>query len=243
MIRRTPQRLILVPHSKSKEVAKIALPCVEAPIGVFDSGVGGLSVLREIRAELPKEDLIYVTDARHAPYGNQSPHFIRQRAIAIVEFFISNDAKAIVVACNTATAVGIHQLRSQFDIPLVAIEPAVKPAAKTTRSGVIGILATPLTLESERFVNLLTQYGKDTKVLVQPCPGLVEQVERASFDNGATKALLKEYVSPLIQQGADTIVLGCTHYSFLKPAIVSIVGSGVSIIDPAMLWRESFAGC
>ena len=157
--------------------------------------------------------------------------------------FISNDAKAIVVACNTATAVGIHQLRSQFDIPLVAIEPAVKPAAKTTRSGVIGILATPLTLESERFVNLLTQYGKDTKVLVQPCPGLVEQVERASFDNGATKALLKEYVSPLIQQGADTIVLGCTHYSFLKPAIVSIVGSGVSIIDPAMLWRESFSGC
>jgi glutamate racemase len=206
----------------------------DAAIGVFDSGVGGLSVLREIRALLPAENLIYVADSAHAPYGDRPADFIQQRAAAVVGFFAGAGAKAIVVACNTATAVAIQGLRSRFQLPVVAIEPAVKPAAAMTQSGVIGILATRQTLESERFLRLVEDHGKGLKVLTQPCPGFVEQVEKGELEGAATDALVGRYVRPLVDGGADVIVLGCTHYPYLHAVISRVAGPGVSIVDPAV---------
>ena len=209
------------------------------PIGVFDSGVGGLSVLREIRRELPGEDLLYVADSGHAPYGDKPTELIEARAIAIVEFLLSRNAKAIVVACNTATGVAIKMLRTRFSVPIVAMEPAVKPAVAITTSGVIGVLATGRTIASDNFTRLHERFGADVKILMQACPGLVEQVETGDLASGKTRALIKRYVLPLLEQRADTIVLGCTHYPFLIPLILEIAGSSVAIIDPsAAIARE-----
>jgi glutamate racemase len=205
----------------------------DAAIGVFDSGVGGLSVLREVRAALPAEHLLYVADSGAAPYGERPAEFILERAQAIVEFFLEHDSKAIVVACNTATAVAIQSLRSQYLVPMIAIEPAVKPAAAQSRSGVIGILATSQTLASESFSRLTQRYGRDVRVLTQACPGLVEQVEKGELHSAATQALVADYLAPLLAQGADTIVLGCTHYPFLLSLIVAAAGPGITVIDPA----------
>jgi len=204
-----------------------------APIGVFDSGVGGLSVLREIRRALPHEDLRYVADSGYAPYGDQPDAVIRERAIAIAGFLTSQSAKAIVVACNTATSVAVDALRSALSMPIVAIEPALKPAAVSTKSSVVGILATAPTLSSERFGRLLQAHGASVRVLLQPCPGLAERVESGQLDGPETRSLVAQFVSPLIAQGADTLVLGCTHYPFLLPVIESVAGPGVTIIDPA----------
>lgn len=206
----------------------------DAPIGVFDSGVGGLSVLREIRNALPGENLLYVADSGSAPYGDKPGEFIKKRAETIVEFLIGERVKAIVVACNTATAVAIQALRSRFTNVIVAIEPAVKPAAAISRSGVIGILATSQTLSSESFARLAEKHGKGVQILLQPCPGLMEQVEKAELDGPGTRALVASYVSPLLERGADTIVLGCTHYPFLLSIIKAITGPTVSVIDPAV---------
>jgi glutamate racemase len=209
------------------------------PIGVFDSGVGGLSVLREIRRELPGEDLLYVADSGHAPYGDKSTELIEARSIAIVEFLISQHAKAIVVACNTATGVAIETLRARFSIPIVAMEPAVKPAAAHTRSGVIGVLATSRTIASDNFAKLHERFGTDVEILMQACPGLVEQVEAGNLSSDKTRALIVQYVAPLLEQGVDTLVLGCTHYPFLASLIQEIAGSTVTIIDPsAAIARE-----
>ncbi|MGA7751163.1 MAG: glutamate racemase [Gallionella sp.] len=205
----------------------------ENPIGVFDSGVGGLSVLREIRRALPGEDLLYMADSGHAPYGDKSAQLIEARSVAIVEFLISRRAKAIVVACNTATGVAIQMLRARFSIPIVAMEPAIKPAAAHTQSGVIGVLATSRTIASDNFAKLHDRFGADVNILVQACPGLVEQVEAGDLSGDKTRALIGQYVVPLLEQGADTIVLGCTHYPFLAALIQEIAGPTVSIIDPA----------
>ncbi len=205
----------------------------ENPIGVFDSGVGGLSVLREIRHELPGEDLLYVADSAHAPYGDKPRQMIESRSIAIVEFLLSQHAKAIVVACNTATGAAVETLRARFSVPIVAMEPAVKPAAKGTKSGVIGVLATGGTLGSDNFVKLHERFGAEVNILVQACPGLVEQVEAGDLSSDKTRALIKKYLEPLLAQQADTIVLGCTHYPFLAPFIQEIAGPSVVIIDPA----------
>lgn len=204
-----------------------------SPIGVFDSGVGGLTVLREIRSALPGEHLLYVADSQHAPYGEKSRAFIEARSIAICEFLLQQQAKAIVVACNTATAAAITTLRERFTVPIVAIEPAVKPAAQRTQSGVVGVLATSGTLASDNFMRLLVRFGADVNILVQPCPGLVEQVEAGDLNGAATQALLGSYLRPLLAQGADTMVLGCTHYPFLVPLIKKIAGTDVTIIDPS----------
>ena len=206
----------------------------DAPIGVFDSGVGGLSVLREIRAALPGENLLYVADSGSAPYGDRPGEFIKERAEKIVEFLIGERVKAIVVACNTATAVAIQALRSRFAIAMVAIEPAVKPAAAISRSGVVGVLATSQTLTSERFARLVEKYGRGVRILLQPCPGLMERVEKGELDGPGMKALVAGYLRPLLDRGADTIVLGCTHYPFLLPIIRAIAGPTVSVIDPAV---------
>ncbi|MGZ0077051.1 glutamate racemase [Methylomonas sp. ZR1] len=205
----------------------------EAPIGVFDSGVGGLSVLRAIRAELPMEDLLYVADSGYAPYGDRDAEFIADRAKTITERLLDAGVKAIVVACNTATVVAIEKLRAWCPVPVVAMEPAIKPAAQTTQSGVVGVLATSRTLASPSVARLCAAYGKDIEILLQPCPGLVEQVEKVQLHSDTTRELLVGYLSPLLLAGADTIVLGCTHYPFLAPLIRDIVGPDLTIIDPA----------
>jgi glutamate racemase len=197
---------------------------VSAPIGVFDSGVGGLSVLREIRTALPAEDLAFVADSRHVPYGDKSPEYIRARSLALARFLVARGAKAIVVACNTATAAAAA-------VPIVAMEPAVKPAAAATRSGVVGVIATVGTLESARFAALLARFGAGIEVVTQPAPGLVERIEAGDLDGPETRALVERCTAPLLAAGADTIVLGSTHYPFVRRLIARVVGPDVALVD------------
>jgi glutamate racemase len=215
---------LFVKHTQSSSLRNAA-------IGVFDSGIGGISVLKHIRAFLPHEDLIYCADSNHAPYGNKSPDFIRERSLYLSQFLIEQGAKAIVVACNTATAAAIEHLRASFPIPIIGMEPAVKPAAAATKTGVIGVLATSGTLKSAQFAALLESYGKNVKVVTQACHGLVECVERGELEAEATHHLVAGYIQPLLAEGADTIVLGCTHYPFLRPLIEAQLGSGITLID------------
>jgi glutamate racemase len=203
------------------------------PIGVFDSGVGGLSVLREIRRELPAEDLIYVADSGYAPYGDRPEDYVRGRAIAIMEFLRSQNVKAVVVACNTATGIAVDALRARYSEPIVAIEPAVKPAAAQTRSRVVGVLATTQTLKGQKFAKLVSTHAGDVEVLTQACPGLVEQVERGALTGASTRSLVEQYLRPLLDKGADTIVLGCTHYPFISDVIRDVAGPSVNLIDSA----------
>lgn len=200
------------------------------PVGVFDSGVGGLSVLKAIRDRLPTVPLVYVADSGNAPYGDRDAGFIQDRALAIVDFLVGHGAKAIVVACNTATAVAVKRLRSAHALPIVALEPAIKPAVKLTRSGVVTVLATTRTLESPNVARLCGLYGDGARIILQPCPGLAEQVERGAFESPRTLDLLDRYIAPSLAQGADTFVLGCTHYPFLRPQIRALVGDA-SLLD------------
>jgi glutamate racemase len=200
-------------------------------IGVFDSGVGGLSVLRHIRAQLPRHALLYVADSGHVPYGDKTPDYIRARALALTQFLVGQGAATVVIACNTATAAAATYLRERFTIPIIGMEPAVKPAVNATRSGVVGVLATVGTLESARFAALLEQYAGDVEIVMQACPGLVEQVEAGELDSAKTRELVARYTQPLLARGADTLVLGCTHYPFLKPVIAAAVGPDVRLID------------
>ena len=204
------------------------------PIGVFDSGVGGLSVLAEIRRQLPGEELLYVADSGHVPYGEKTPDFIRARSQEIVRFLVAQGSKVIVVACNTATSAALTWLREQFgDLPFVGMEPAVKPAAAATRSGVIGVLTTSGTERSARFAALQGRVPEGIKVVTRAAPLLVERVEAGDVDGDKTKALISEYTSPLLEEGADTVVLGCTHFHYLRPAISETVGPEVTIVETA----------
>ncbi|WP_353136134.1 glutamate racemase [Limnohabitans sp.] len=205
----------------------------QGAIGVFDSGVGGLSVLRAIHAALPHEHLVYVADSGHAPYGDQSEAHITQRTLAVGNWLAEHGVKAITIACNTATVVAAKTLRDQTHLPVVAIEPAIKPAMALTRSGVVGVLATRQTVQSAAVARLVALYGSDKRILLQGCPGLVEQVERADLHSAETEALLRQFITPLIEQGADTLVLGCTHYPFLRDTIQRVAGVGVTLLDPA----------
>jgi glutamate racemase len=206
----------------------------DRPIGVFDSGVGGLSVLRAIHDELPAEDLIYVADSAFAPYGDRSVEFIEARARAVVDFLVGLDVKALVVACNTATGVAVHVLRARYSMPIVAMEPAIKPAVAQTKTGVVGVLATTRTLSSPKFQRLIELHGRHARVLTRAGTGLALQVERGEFDSPRTRALVEDHVRPLVEQGADTLVLGCTHYPFLRSVIEDVAGPGVRLIDPAV---------
>ena len=203
------------------------------PVGVFDSGVGGLSVLRALRQELPHEHFLYVGDSGCAPYGDRSAEFVTARAVAISEFLVSRNAKAIVVACNTATAAAVQALRARYALPIVAIEPAVKPAASRTGSRVVGVLATTGTLASPNVGKLLANYGSDVEFVIQPCPGLADQVEQGKLASDETRALVARYVRPIVEKGADILVLGCTHYPFIRSMIQEAAGPAVDIIDPA----------
>lgn len=170
-------------------------------------------------------------DSAHAPYGDRSAKYVRERSQAIADFLIDQGVKAIVVACNTATAEAATQLRENLDVPVIGLEPAVKPAAQLSKSGIIGVLATQRTIDSERLIGLTERYATNKKVLAQACPGLVEQVEAYELDHPKTYQLLEEYIHPLLEQGVDALILGCTHYPFLLPAIKKVVGSDIEIIE------------
>ena len=219
-----------LPQNKPLKPQSVA----DQPIAVMDSGVGGISVLRHIHALLPHEDLIYFADSKHAPYGNKTPDEIKARCFEIADFLIEKGAKALVVACNTATAAAIDDLRETFNIPIIGMEPAVKPAAEASKNGVIGVLATVGTLKSAQFAGLLESYGRNVQVVTQGCIGLVECIERGELNTENTREILKKYCAPLLAEGADTIVLGCTHYPFVRPLIEEIVGENMAIIDTSV---------
>lgn len=205
-----------------------------ARIGIFDSGCGGLSVYRELVKLLPKEQYHYFADNAHCPYGEKSPLYIKRRARYITEHFLDNRADIIVVACNTATAAAIATLRQEYpDVPFVGMEPAVKPAALGTQTGVIGVLATAGTLKGSKYLNTRGLYEGDVKIAEHVGQGFVELVENGILDGPEAEATVKASLQPLLDQGADRIVLGCTHYPFLKPVIERLSGPGVQVIDPA----------
>jgi glutamate racemase len=206
---------------------------MKQPIGVFDSGVGGLSVWKEIAALLPHEDIVYFADNANCPYGPKSQKEVIALSDAIVRFFISKDVKLVVVACNTATAAAIDYLRASYELPFVGMEPAVKPAAILTKTKCVGILATAGTLGGKLFKATTERYASDIKVVKQVGSGLVELVESGNQYGEKAEELLEKYVLPMIKKGADHIVLGCTHYPFFRPLVDRIAGEGVTIIDPA----------
>jgi glutamate racemase len=203
----------------------------EDSIGVFDSGIGGLTILRAVRQALPCENLLYVADAAYVPYGQKSAEQIRERAMAIGAFLVARGAKLIVVACNTATATAIDRLRGILSVPCVGVEPAVKPAAAATRSSVVGVLATPATLSSERYRALIDRFAGGMRIVGQPCAGLAEHIERGDLDGEQTERLLRSFVEPLLAAGADVIVLGCTHYPLVAHIVQRIAGSSVVVIE------------
>lgn len=204
------------------------------PIGIFDSGVGGLSVWREIVRQLPHEDTLYLADQAHVPYGSRPLPQVREFSEGITRFLLDLGAKAIVIACNTASAAALHDLRRTFPgVPFVGMEPAVKPAVERTRNGIVGVIATQATFQGQLFASLVERYADDVRVLTQACPGLVEAVEAGRLDTLETEALVRQYLTPLIEAGADQLVLGCTHYPFLRPIIERVVGAGRTVIDPA----------
>jgi glutamate racemase len=203
-------------------------------IGIFDSGVGGLSVWREIAHQLPHEDTRYLADQAHVPYGSRRLAEVQELSEGIARFLLGQGAKVVVVACNTASAAALHHLRRTFpQVPFVGMEPAVKPAVERTRNGVVGVVATRATFQGELFASLVERYADDARVLTQVCPGLVEAVEAGALDTPETEVLLRRCLTPLVEAGTDQLVLGCTHYPFLRPAIERVVGAGVAVIDPA----------
>jgi len=220
-----------VENKKTNEESLIKNTHSDQAIGVFDSGLGGISILSKIRQLLPNEKLIYFGDSAYAPYGDQSSTFIRQRTIEITDFFIKNKVKAIVIACNTATAESIEFLREYTDIPIIGIEPPVKPACKQPKSKIIGIIATQYTINSNRLRSLIANYGDNTRIILQPCPELAKQVEACELSSRTTRNLLKRYIQPLVDQNIDTLILGCTHYPFLLPSIREIIGERIPVFE------------
>lgn len=204
------------------------------PIGVFDSGVGGLSVLRAIRQQLPNESVLYFGDQGHVPYGSRPPQEIREFSCAITRFLMAMGSKMIVVACNTASAVALYYLRQTFpDTPFVGMEPAIKPAVEKTRTGVVGVLATPTTFQGVLYASVVERFAENVTLLQSTCPGLVQQIEHGALATKKTRAILESALQPMIDRGIDTVVLGCTHYPFVIPLIQRIVGPDVNVIDPA----------
>ncbi len=201
------------------------------PIGIFDSGVGGLSVLRHVRNLLPNEDLLYVGDQGNLPYGSRAEAFVEQRSLTICRFLIEQGVKAILIACNTATAAAVAGLRAKFDLPIIGMEPGLKPGILASRCGVVAILATEGTLGSDKFRSLVDRHRGATEVVIQPCPGWIEIVERGELSGPLARDAVAVVIEPLLAAGADTLVLGCTHYPYLEPVIRELVGDGIQIID------------
>jgi glutamate racemase len=203
-------------------------------IGVFDSGVGGLSVLREIQTLLPEHSITYLADQAWAPYGERRLEEVRRRSVAITDRLLAEGAATVVVACNSASAAALHHLREVYPgVPFVGMEPAVKPAAELTANGVIGVLATDATFQGELYASVVNRHAVGVEIVARPGRGLVRHVESGDVDSPELRTLLASYLDPMVEAGADTIVLGCTHYPFLLPLIRSVAGSGVRVIDPA----------
>lgn len=206
---------------------------IRGPIGIFDSGIGGLSLLRASVAELPHESFIYVADSAKAPYGDRPVEWILQRATQIVEFLVGQGCKAVVIACNTVTMVAVSALRRRFDVPIIAIEPAIKPAAALTKSGAIALMATSTTARSDTLRRLCTQFAQGVDVHVIPCPGLADRVEALDLASSGLRADLGRLLAPALEAGADVLVLGCTHYPFLMDSLRTVTPSSMTIIDPS----------
>jgi glutamate racemase len=201
---------------------------------VFDSGVGGLSVLAALRSQHPHEALIYLADQAHVPYGSRPLVQVRDLSESITRYLLERGAKLIVVACNTASAAALNHLRRVFSpTPFVGMEPAVKPAAEGTISGTVGVLATPATFQGELYNSLMERFAQDVTVLQHTCSGLVAQIERGALDTPQTRAILRKALEPMLEEGIDRVVMGCTHYPFVIPLIQEIVGPKVQVIDPA----------
>lgn len=210
------------------------MPLNSKTIGIFDSGVGGLSVLRAIRQRLPAQPVIYLADQAHVPYGPRSLAEVRAFSEAITRFLLGQGAALIVVACNTASAAALYHLRRIFpQVPIVGMEPAVKPAAEQTRSGVVGVLATPATFQGALYSSVVERFANDVILIQDTCPGLVGQIEAGQLASPETRAILEHALQPMLEHGIDTLVLGCTHYPFVIPLIEEIAGPGVRVIDPA----------
>lgn len=206
----------------------------DQPIGVFDSGVGGLSVLRAIRALLPAEPVLFFADQGHVPYGPRPLEEVRAFSEEITRFLVGGEAKLIVVACNAASAAALHHLRQTFPgTRFVGMEPAVKPAAESTHTGAVGVLATPATFQGALYASVVERFASGVTLYQDTCPGLVQQIERGELDTPATRAILEKALRPMLDRGIDTVVLGCTHYPFIIPLIQMITGPGVRVIDPA----------
>lgn len=203
-------------------------------LGVFDSGVGGLSVVKHLRRELPTVPLLYVADQAHVPYGPRPMVEVRALSEALTRWLLAQGARLIVIACNTASAAALKHLRQRYPaVPFVGMEPAVKPAAEHTHTGVVGVLATPATFQGELFASVVARFAQGVQVIPQVCPGLVEQIEAGRLDTPDTEAMLRGWVEPLLARGADTLVLGCTHYPFIAPTLQKIAGPQVRLVDPA----------
>lgn len=207
-----------------------------SPIGIFDSGIGGLSVMSNIHTLLPTESLSYIADSHYAPYGGMSSKSIIERSVAATKFLINHqDCKLIVVACNTATAYAVNELRRLYDIPIVGMEPAVKPASRASKLGRVGILATSGTLESAKFSSLLDIHSEKVQFFTQACHGLVDLIEQGDLDSNENKVkiniLLDSFLEPLVKNKIDTIVLGCTHYILIRNLIQDILGPDIKVID------------
>ena len=202
-----------------------------APIGVFDSGVGGLSILAGIHELMPTESLLYLADSAHTPYGPKGESYIRERCDGIMQFFLQHEVKAVVVACNTATAAAIAWMRDRYTLPIIGVEPAVKPAAELSAKGIVGVLATSGTLASDKYITLHNRFTHEVEIITRACPGLVELIEDPDPDEIAIRQLLTEFTEPMITKGADTLVLGCTHYSLISEVIQQVVGKEVRIVD------------
>ena len=201
------------------------------PSAVFDSGLGGLTVLRALRDQLPHEDFFYFADTRFLPYGDRPEVFLKERGVLIAQALAQRGAKALVIACNTATAAAAEAIRAATTLPIVALEPGVKPAAALTKSGVIGVLATTRTLQSERFQRLVAGHANHLKVLPVACPGLAEAIEAGGPESPEVAKLLDTFVAPMATAGVDVVVLGCTHYPWVAEAIASRMPAGIHLLD------------
>jgi glutamate racemase len=205
-----------------------------SPIGIFDSGVGGLSVLRAVHGQMPAENIVYFGDQAHVPYGARPMEEIQKFSEVITRFLLNQDSKIIVVACNTASAAALKTLREKFaDVSFVGMEPAVKPAAEATQTGKVGVLATPATFQGALYASVVERFGSDVELFQHTCPGLVSQIEKGELDTPRTREILEDALLPMLEKNIDTVVLGCTHYPFVIPLIEEIVGEDVRVIDPA----------
>ena len=208
----------------------------DSPLGIFDSGVGGLSVLRAIREQMPNESVIYFGDQGHVPYGSRSIEQIQSFSEGITNFLLEQNAKIIVVACNTASAAALKYLREKFpDVQFVGMEPAVKPAAEHTQTGKVGVLATPATFQGALYASVVERFASGVELLQSTCPGLVQEIEQGNLNGEETRKILENALLPMLEKNIDTVVLGCTHYPFVIPLIQRIVGDArrVRVIDPA----------